>query len=112
MCIVGLHAGLVPPQVVPSTQATQVPLTVSHTGAPLPQAMLLPAEHWPQPPPGWQAGVVPPHSPSPPPPRQLLMAASPTGLAPLQSPAPTPPAPARPPAAPQAAPPPPLGLST
>ncbi|HVR64309.1 MAG TPA: hypothetical protein VMU50_20555, partial [Polyangia bacterium] len=39
-----LHTGRVPPQVVPSTQATQVPDITSHTGAPAPQAMLLPAE--------------------------------------------------------------------
>jgi len=37
------------------------------------QAVALVAEHWPQAPEGWQAGVAPPHSPSPAQPRQVCV---------------------------------------
>ena len=47
--------------------------------------MALVAEHWPQAPLGWQAGVVPPHSVSPEQPRQTRIAGSHTGVAPPQS---------------------------
>jgi hypothetical protein len=43
------------------------------------------AEHCPQAPDAWQAGVVPPHSPSPPQPRQVCVPPSQMGVAPLQS---------------------------
>ena len=46
------------------------------------QRVLLPSEHWPQAPEGSQAGVVPPHSPSPPQPRQVCVAALQTGVVP------------------------------
>jgi len=49
------------------------------------QAIELEAEHWPQAPPGWQAGVAPPHSESPPQARHVWNAASQTGVAPEQS---------------------------
>jgi hypothetical protein len=49
------------------------------------QAAEFDAEHWPQAPLGWQAGVMPPHSPSPPQPRHEWKAGSQTGLVPLQS---------------------------
>jgi hypothetical protein len=49
------------------------------------QATEFVAEHWPQAPPGWQAGVMPPHSLSPLQPRQVWKAGSHTGVAPLQS---------------------------
>ena len=49
------------------------------------QAVELEAEHWPQAPPGWQAGVAPSHSESPPQARQVWNAASQTGVAPEQS---------------------------
>jgi len=42
----------------------------------------LPSEHWPQAPPGWQAGVAPPHSPSPAQARQVCVAALQTGVVP------------------------------
>lgn len=47
--------------------------------------VVLVAEHWPQAPDVWQAGVVPPHSPSPPQPRQVCVPPSHTGVVPLQS---------------------------
>jgi hypothetical protein len=50
------------------------------------QAATLDAEHWPHAPDGSQAGVEPPHSPSPPQPRQLCRLASQIGaVEPLQS---------------------------
>jgi len=48
-------------------------------------AVALPAEHWPHAPPGWHAGVAPPHSLSPAQPRQEWNAGSHTGVAPPQS---------------------------
>jgi len=42
----------------------------------------LPAEHWPHAPDGWQAGVAPPHSPSPAHGRQLWVARLHTGVVP------------------------------
>jgi hypothetical protein len=49
------------------------------------QVAELVAEHWPQAPPGWQAGVMPPHSASPLQPRQAWNAGSQTGVPPEQS---------------------------
>jgi hypothetical protein len=46
------------------------------------QRALLPSEHWPQAPLGWQAGVDPPHSPSPAQARQVCVAGLQTGVAP------------------------------
>jgi uncharacterized protein (DUF2237 family) len=40
------------------------------------------AEHWPQAPDGWQAGVAPPHSLSPAHARQLCVVVLHTGVAP------------------------------
>ena len=44
--------------------------------------MVLPSEHWPQAPEGWQAGVAPPQSTSPPQARQACVAVLHTGLVP------------------------------
>ena len=44
--------------------------------------LALVAEHWPQAPDGWQAGVEPPHSPSPPQARQTCVAVLHTGVVP------------------------------
>ena len=46
------------------------------------QRALFAAEHSPHAPLGWQAGVAPPHSPSPAQARQALLARSHTGVAP------------------------------
>jgi hypothetical protein len=46
------------------------------------QAVALVAEHWPQAPVGWQAGVEPPHSPSPAQARQVCVAVLQTGAVP------------------------------
>jgi hypothetical protein len=45
-----------------------------------PQAAALVAEHCPQAPDGWQAGVAPPHSPSPAQARQVCVATLQTGV--------------------------------
>jgi hypothetical protein len=50
------------------------------------QRVALLAEHWPQAPPGWQAGLAPPHSPSPAQARQALVAPSQTGRVPEHCP--------------------------
>jgi hypothetical protein len=42
----------------------------------------LPSEHWPQAPDGWQAGVAPPHSPSPEQARQVCVPRLQTGAVP------------------------------
>jgi len=47
--------------------------------------VVLVAEHWPQAPDDWQAGVAPPHSLSPPQARQLCEPPSQTGVVPEQS---------------------------
>ena len=44
--------------------------------------VVLVAEHWPQEPPGWQAGVAPPHSESPAQARQVWVVVLQTGVAP------------------------------
>ena len=47
--------------------------------------LALVAEHCPHAPPGWHAGVAPPHSPSPAHARHVCVATLHTGVAPLQS---------------------------
>lgn len=70
-CVPVSQIGVPAPHCALLTQETQVPLLVLQYGvAPL-QAAALAAEHWPQAPEGWQAGLEPLHSPSPPQPRQL-----------------------------------------
>jgi hypothetical protein len=79
------QTGVVPPQSAPVTQGTHVPDDRRHTGVASMQRVALVAEHWPQAPPGWQAGVRPPHSLSPAQARHWWKAASQTGVAPEQS---------------------------
>ena len=76
---------MVPEQSAFARHATHVPAVVKQSGVPPVQRSELPAEHWPQVPPGWQAGVAPPHSLSPLQARQLCDAGSQTGVAPPQS---------------------------
>ena len=56
-----LQTGVVPLQSAFAVQRTQVPVAVRQTGVPPVQAVEFPAEHCPQAPVGWQAGVAPPH---------------------------------------------------
>jgi hypothetical protein len=73
VCVAVLQIGVVLPHWAFDVHGTQVAVGESHTGvAPL-QSVAFVAEHWPQAPPGWQAGVDPPHSPSPPQARQVCV---------------------------------------
>ena len=57
-------------------------MVVKHSRVDPVQAVRLVAEHWLQAPLAWQAGVAPPHSPSPAQARQVLIAVLQTGLVP------------------------------
>ena len=85
MCVPPSQIGALPEQSALATQRTQVPDPTSHTGVAPVHATALPAEHWPQRPLGWQAGVAPPHSLSPPHARQVRNAGSQIGVDPPQS---------------------------
>jgi hypothetical protein len=67
---VASHTGVVPLHCASLRQATQLPEVVRQSGVAPKHRLALVAEHWPQLPLGWHAGVVPPHSPSPAQPRQ------------------------------------------
>jgi hypothetical protein len=67
-------------------QATQVPEAVRQSGVAPVHSVAFVAEHWPQTPDDWQAGVAPPHSLSPLHPRQVWKVASHCGDAVGQSP--------------------------
>jgi hypothetical protein len=83
--LVPSQIGVAPLQSALARQATQLPEGAKQSGVPPVQRRLLPAEHCPQVPPGWQAGVVPPHSLSPVQVRQLCRSGSQTGVGPPQS---------------------------
>jgi hypothetical protein len=81
-----LHTGVVPPHSAFELQLAQVPVDTLHTGIDAGQRVVLVAEHTPQAPVGWQAGVAPPpHSPSPVQARQTWPPGSQTGVVPEQS---------------------------
>jgi hypothetical protein len=77
-----LHTGVVPPHCAFDTHGTHVPAVVKQTGVAPPQALAFVAEHCPHAPDPWQAGVAPPHSPSPPQPRQVCVAVLQIGVVP------------------------------
>jgi len=81
----GSQTGVVPEQSALARHETQVPADVRQSGVAPTQRRELPAEHCPQAPPGWHAGVAPLHSLSPLQARQLCDAGSQTGVAPEQS---------------------------
>src|SRR5438270_378233 len=64
-----------------AVQAAHAPLGRQRGAAPV-QAVVLPAEHWPQAPEGWQAGVAPPQSASPAQARQTCAVTLHTGVVP------------------------------
>jgi hypothetical protein len=66
-------------------QLTQLPVETRQSGLLPVQRALLVTEHWPQAPLAWQAGVVPPHSPSPEQARQTWAATLQTGVVPPHS---------------------------
>lgn len=85
-CVAVEQNGVGPAQSLLVRQPTQTPPpATSQIGRAAGQADVLLAEHWPHAPPVRQAGVAPPHSPSPAQPRQLLLAPSQIGLLPPQS---------------------------
>jgi hypothetical protein len=79
------QTGFVPPHSPLVRQPTQMPATVSQTGVAPEQRVAFVAEHWPQPPAGWQAGNMPPHSSSAAQARQPRRIGSHTGFAPAQT---------------------------
>jgi hypothetical protein len=85
VCEVPSQTGVVPAHSAFDVQVTHVPVGVWQSGVVPVQARAFVAEHWPQAPPGWQAGVVAPHSLSPAHARQVWNAGSQTGDAPPQS---------------------------
>jgi hypothetical protein len=76
------QTGFVPPHSPFDRQPTQVPAVVSQTGVAPVQRVAFVAEHWPQAPFAWHAGVAPPQSASAPQARQLCEVASHTGVVP------------------------------
>jgi hypothetical protein len=86
LCRVESQTGAVGlPQSALARHETQLPVAVRQMGVVPVQAVLLVAEHWPQAPELWQAGVDPPHSPSPAQARQTCVAVLQTGLVPPHS---------------------------
>jgi len=77
-----LHTGAVPPHCAFDVHGTQVPVVVKQAGVLPEHCELLVAEHWPQAPEAWQAGVAPPQSPSPAQARQVCVAVLHTGAVP------------------------------
>ena len=80
-----LQTGVVPPHSALVTHGTHVPPDVLQTGVPPVHFVALVAEHCPQVPPGSQAGVAPPQSPSVAQAWQVCRMRSQTGVAPEQS---------------------------
>jgi len=85
VCVVVLQTGVVPPHWAFDVHGTQVPVVVKQAGVEPLHFVVFVAEHWPQAPEAWQAGVLPPHSLSPPQARQECDPPSQTGVVPLQS---------------------------
>jgi hypothetical protein len=77
-----LHTGVVVPHCAFEVHGTQVPLAVKQAGVPPVHWVLFVAEHCPQAPVAWQAGVDPPHSLSPLHARQLCDAVLQIGAVP------------------------------
>ena len=78
-CALTSHTGVTPLHCAFETQATQVPGATSHAGVVPLHRLPFVAEHWAQPPLGWQAGVAPPQSPSTAQARHVYVPASQTG---------------------------------
>jgi hypothetical protein len=72
-----------PPQSLSPAHDRQVCVPVLHTGVVPEHWAALVAEHWPQAPEGWHAGMAPPHSPSPAQARQVCVDVLHTGVEPL-----------------------------
>jgi hypothetical protein len=74
VCVATLQTGVVPPHCASDRQGTQAPAAAKQTGVAPEHSAAFVAEHCPHAPDGWQAGVDPPHSPSPPQARQVCVA--------------------------------------
>jgi hypothetical protein len=83
VCVVPSHTGVVPAQSAFARQRTHVPAAVLHTGVVPTHAAWFVAEHAAHAPLAWQAGVTPPHSPSPAQARHARVPASQTGVVPV-----------------------------
>jgi hypothetical protein len=81
-CVVSSQTGLTPAHVALVTHPMQTPRGTSQTAVAPAQAVMFVAEHAPQAPDGWQAGVAPPQSASPVHPRHVFVPASQTGFEP------------------------------
>jgi hypothetical protein len=82
---VASHFGADSGQSASARQPTQEPADTRHSGCVPAQRVVLLAEHSPQAPLVWQAGVAPPHSPSPEQARQTCVATLQTGVVPPHS---------------------------
>ena len=83
VCVARLQTGVVPPHCAFDTHGTQVPVgREADRRRAAARRWRCVAEHWPHAPDGWQAGVAPPHSPSPAQPRQVCVAVLHTGVVP------------------------------
>jgi hypothetical protein len=80
--VVGSQVGVAPAHCDAITQVTQLPEEVSQAAVVPVHFVVFVAEQVPQAPLGWQAGVAPPHSPSPLQPRQACVVGSQVGVAP------------------------------
>jgi hypothetical protein len=83
--VVVLQTGLAPPHCAFDVQGTQVVVGVKQTGVAPEHAVAFVAEHWPQAPLPWQAGVAPPQSASPAQARHVCVAPLQIGVVPEQS---------------------------
>ena len=86
VCVAVLQTGVVPAHCAFEVHGTQRPAATLQAGVAPTQSVAFVAEQTPQAPPGWQAGVVPPQSPSPAQARQLCVAALQIGVAPPHCP--------------------------
>jgi hypothetical protein len=84
VCVVGLQTGFVPPHWAFVVHDAHVPVPVSQVAVGPVHFETFDAEHTPHAPVGSQAGVAPPHSPSPEQPRQVCVVVSHVGVVPLQ----------------------------
>jgi hypothetical protein len=82
VCVVVLQTGATPPHWAFDVQGTQVPLVMRQAGVLPVHLLAFVAEHTPQAPDGWQAGVAPPQSLSPAQARQVCVDRLQTGVAP------------------------------
>jgi hypothetical protein len=84
VCVAVLQTGVVPPQFASDVQGTHVPADVRQAGVAPAHRVVFVAEHWPQAPLPWQAGVALGHSLSEPQARHAWVVVLQTGVVPPQ----------------------------